>query len=96
MSWSFPTGPQNDVFHHDAQQDAGGWSSLWQNAPESRPADRLGRAEGWLAQLVLAPTYRAAKSIAWRQLKAMVPKELFADKNEVDLSIELINGAELS
>ncbi len=43
----------------------------------------------------LAPTYRAAKSIAWRQLKAMVPPELFADKNEVDLSIELINGSRI-
>jgi len=43
----------------------------------------------------LAPTYRAAKSIAWRQRKAMVPPELFADKNEVDLSIELINGSRI-
>ena len=43
----------------------------------------------------LAPTYRAAKSIAWRQLKAMVPQELFADKNEVDLSIELTNGSRI-
>ena len=43
----------------------------------------------------LAPTYRAAKSIAWRQLKAMVPQELFAEKNEVDLSIELINGSRI-
>ena len=43
----------------------------------------------------LAPTYRAAKSIAWRQLKAMVPPELFAEKNEVDLSIELINGSRI-
>ena len=25
----------------------------------------------------------------------MVPKELFADKNEVDLSIELINGSQI-
>ena len=33
----------------------------------------------------LAPTYRAARSIAWRQLKAMVPIELFASKNEGDL-----------
>ena len=43
----------------------------------------------------IAPTYRAAKSIAWRQLKAMVPPELFASKNEVDLSIELINGSRI-
>ena len=43
----------------------------------------------------LAPTYRAARSIAWRQLKAMVPIELFASKNEVDLSIELVNGSRI-
>ena len=43
----------------------------------------------------LAPTYRAARSIAWRQLKAMVPVELFASKNEVDLSIEFVNGSRI-
>ena len=43
----------------------------------------------------LGPTYRSAKSIAWRQLKAMVPPELFASKNEVDLSIELVNGSRI-
>ena len=43
----------------------------------------------------IAPTYKSAKQIAWRQLKAMVPLELFASKNEVDLSIELINGSRI-
>ena len=43
----------------------------------------------------IAPTYKSAKQIAWRQLKAMVPVELFASKNEVDLSIELINGSRI-
>ena len=43
----------------------------------------------------IAPTYKSAKQIAWRQLKAMVPKELFAAKNEVDLSIELVNGSRI-
>jgi phage terminase large subunit len=43
----------------------------------------------------LAPTYRAAKSIAWRQLKAMIPPELFGSKNEVELSVELINGSRI-
>ena len=41
----------------------------------------------------IAPSYKAAKQIAWRQLKTMVPKELFAAKNEVELSIELVNGS---
>ena len=43
----------------------------------------------------IAPTYKSAKQIAWRQLKAMVPKELFAAKNEVELSIELVNGSRI-
>ena len=43
----------------------------------------------------IAPTYKSAKQIAWRQLKAMVPVELFASKNEVDLSIELVNGSRI-
>ena len=43
----------------------------------------------------VAPTYKSAKQIAWRQLKAMVPIELFAAKNEVDLSIELTNGSRI-
>ena len=43
----------------------------------------------------VAPTYKAAKQIAWRTLKAMVPVELFASKNEVDLSIELTNGSRI-
>ena len=43
----------------------------------------------------LSPTYKSSKSIAWRQLKAMVPPDLFASKNEVDLSIELVNGSRI-
>jgi phage terminase large subunit len=43
----------------------------------------------------VAPTYRAAKQIAWRQLKDMVPPELFSSKNESDLSIELVNGSRI-
>ena len=43
----------------------------------------------------IAPTYKSAKQIAWRQLKQMVPKDLFAAKNEVELSIELVNGSRI-
>ena len=43
----------------------------------------------------IAPTYKSAKQIAWRQLKAMVPKDLFAAKNEVELPIELVNGSRI-
>lgn len=42
----------------------------------------------------VAPTYRMAKEIAWRQLKSMVPPELLASKpNETDLTVSLINGS---
>jgi len=69
---------------------------------------RLGKTHLCLVQLIawaaekrgslnwyIAPTYRAAKSIAWRQLKAMIPPQLFKGKNETDLSIELINGSRI-
>jgi len=37
--------------------------------------------------------YKSAKQIAWRQLKAMVPPEMFVKKNESELSVELTNGS---
>ena len=37
--------------------------------------------------------YKSAKQIAWRQLRAMVPVEMFAKKNEAELSVELTNGS---
>ena len=90
------TGPQTEVFNHPAR---------FRMLAAGR---RFGKTHLSLVQLIvwaaaksgslnwyLAPTYRAAKSIAWRQLKAMVPQELFAEKNEVDLSIELINGSRI-
>ena len=90
------TQPQTEVFNHPAR---------FRMLAAGR---RFGKTHLSLVQLIvwaaaksgslnwyLAPTYRAAKSIAWRQLKAMVPRELFADKNEVDLSIELINGSRI-
>ena len=43
----------------------------------------------------ISPTYKSSKQIAWRQLKQMVPRDLFASKNEVDLSIELVNGSRI-
>jgi phage terminase large subunit len=38
-------------------------------------------------------TYKSAKQIAWRQLREMVPVEMFAKKNESELSVELTNGS---
>ena len=37
--------------------------------------------------------YKAAKQIAWRQLKDMVPPDMFVKKNESELSVELTNGS---
>ena len=37
--------------------------------------------------------YKSAKQIAWRQLKQMVPPEMFVKKNESELSVELTNGS---
>ena len=37
--------------------------------------------------------YKSAKQIAWRQLKVMVPPEMFVKKNESELSVELTNGS---
>jgi len=41
----------------------------------------------------VAPTYRQAKQLAWRPLKALIPREYVAAINEVELSITLVNGA---
>ena len=37
--------------------------------------------------------YKSAKQIAWRQLKIMVPPEMFVKKNESELSVEFTNGS---
>lgn len=54
-------------------------------------ANRQG-ADAWY----IAPTYRMAKEIAWRQLKQMVPRELLAKTNETELSIHLVNGSTIA
>jgi hypothetical protein len=41
----------------------------------------------------VAPTYRQAKQIAWKELKRMTPASVIASSNESDLSLELINGS---
>ena len=41
----------------------------------------------------LTQNYKSAKQIAWRQLRAMVPGEVFVKKNESELSVELANGS---
>ena len=44
----------------------------------------------------VAPTYKAAKEIAWDMLIASVPREYIRKTNETSLTIELINGSTIS
>lgn len=44
----------------------------------------------------IAPTYRQAKQIAWKMLKRLVPPSWARDWNETDLTVHLVNGAEIS
>jgi hypothetical protein len=44
----------------------------------------------------IAPTYRMAKRIAWRDLLNMVPPEFMLEKNTTDLSMRLTNGSEIA
>jgi hypothetical protein len=41
----------------------------------------------------LAPTYRAAKDIAWDMLTNTIPEELIAKRNESELTVRLRNGS---
>lgn len=41
----------------------------------------------------VAPTYRMAKRLMWRRLKKAIDRKFIANKNEAELSIELINGS---
>lgn len=44
----------------------------------------------------LAPTYKAAKDIAWAMLVDTVPEGYIAKRNETELSLSLINGSKIS
>lgn len=44
----------------------------------------------------VAPTYKAAKEIAWDMLIGCVPREYIRKTNETSLTIELINGSTIS
>ena len=44
----------------------------------------------------LAPTYSAAKEIAWDMLIASIPDEYIIKKNETSLTIKLINGSTIA
>lgn len=44
----------------------------------------------------IAPTYRSAKEIAWKMLFEYLPKEFISKRNEVELSVDLIQGSEIA
>lgn len=44
----------------------------------------------------VAPTYKAAKEIAWDMLIASIPREYIHKTNETTLTLELINGSTIS
>jgi hypothetical protein len=51
--------------------------------------------DGWF--VFAAPTHRQAKRIFWRDLKALIPREMIAGKpRESEMTIALKNGAEIS
>ena len=58
----------------------------------SRAALRKPNANCWY----LAPTFRAAKDIAWDMLVNTMPEELIAKRNESELTLKLINGSVIS
>ena len=88
--------PQREVYNHPAR-----FKMLCSGRRFGKTHLCLVQLIVWAAQKAgslnwyIAPTYKSAKQIAWRQLKAMVPVDLFASKNEVELSIELVNGSRI-
>ena len=44
----------------------------------------------------VAPTYKAAKEIAWDMLVNIVPEEIVSKRNETELSLKLINGSTIA
>lgn len=50
----------------------------------------------WTKNWYVAPTYRQAKEIAWKMLFEYLPREFISRKNEVELSVELGQGSEIT
>ena len=65
----------------------------------ARPTSCISRLVAWAIERpgtlnwYVTQNYKSAKQIAWRQLKIMVPPEMFVKKNESELSVELTNGS---
>lgn len=98
IHWVDLSGPQADVFESDARFRvliAGrrfGKTHLGV-AELAGAAGEIPEALCWY----VAPTYRQAKTIAWKQLKRMVPRGQMAKApNETELTVELLNGSQIS
>lgn len=44
----------------------------------------------------VAPTYKQAKSVAWKEFMKYIPAEAIVSTNKADLTIELISGSEIA
>lgn len=42
---------------------------------------------------IVSPTYKQTKQVFWKELQHYVPQKLITKKNEVDLSVTLVNGS---
>jgi hypothetical protein len=91
------TTPQSDIFHDPAR---------FRVVVAGR---RFGKTFLSIAELVsaastrpnsncwyIAPTYRAAKDIAWDMLVNTIPEEYIAKRNESELTVKLHNGSTIS
>lgn len=88
------TGPQKQVWDADVR-----FKLLCSGRRFGKTYLCIARLVAWAIQnpgslnWYVTQTYKSAKQIAWRQLRTMVPVEMFAKKNESELSVELTNGS---
>lgn len=91
------TNPQSDIFHDESRFRvvvAGrrfGKTFLSTAELVSRAIDEPHRNIWYIA-----PTYKAAKDIAWNMLTNFIPKEYVRKTNESELSVHLWNGSVIS
>ena len=66
----------------------------WQNLSIHFTPSCLGHLKSQAAiNWYVTQNYKSGKQIAWRQLRAMLLQEMFAKKNEAELSVEPTNGS---
>lgn len=91
------TTPQSDIFHDPARFRvvvAGRrfGKTFLSIAELVKAASTRANSNCWY----IAPTYRAAKDIAWDMLVNTIPEEYIAKRNESELTVKLHNGSTIS